>query len=200
MTALPNGTPMNNSDACRHIGDQLLRVQRGSRIKSKEASMHRGGRGKGEGIRGSRFASLRSSSISTSPVNDSLPKRRVPTAVGSKINPLRIRRTATQGHLFRAPAEGFYTPARCMLERGEPLASGYADPRPRVTCRSEWPVGSRALLSAGLERAAHDRTGEEGGGSAGYPSVRRPPSMGLQRGVPCTGAGKSRGDWHSQHV
>lgn len=42
--------------------------------------------------------------------------------------------------------------ARCMLDRGEHLARGHADPRPCVACRLEWPGENRPPQPAALAR------------------------------------------------
>ena len=49
---------------------------------------------------------------------------------------------------------------RCMLDRAENLAKGYADLRPCVACRSAWPGGSRlphpVELARGISMDGHE--------------------------------------------
>ena len=47
---------------------------------------------------------------------------------------------------------GGFVHARCMLDRAERIARGYADPRPCIVCQSVWPGGTRPPHPAELAR------------------------------------------------
>ena len=57
-------------------------------------------------------------------------------------------------------AHGGFVHTRCMMNRAENLARGYADPRPCVACRSAWPGESRpphpAELARGISMDGHE--------------------------------------------
>lgn len=75
------------------------------------------------------------------------PKHHGPVAVGLEVTLLGSRRTTTYGYPFPC-ARIWFMHASCMLDRAEHLATGCADPRPRVGCQSAWPgAGTRAAYN-----------------------------------------------------